>query len=128
MNSTYYAIVVISVFLAWLEKVSVHATAEYDFLRKQHSKSYIRKNKGSFWNFYFLMNFKNELPKFWFYCNFILGIWLFISAAASIIYGILWICGHQLSIILIPDIFCAIDIFLSCFRIVRIIIGHFKEK
>lgn len=126
MNTTHYGIMVLSVFVAWLEKVSIHGTAEYDYLRKNHSKSYIRKNKGHFWSFYFLLNFKNELPKFLFFCNFILGIWLFVSAAASIIYGVLWICGHQLTITLIPDIFCAIDICIIVFRYSRVLLQYFK--
>ena len=123
-----FFIVIVSVFPAWLEKVSLHASAEYDYLRRQHSKSYIKKHKGKWWRNYFLMNFKEELPPIIFYSNFFLGIWLLISTVNSIVGFVLMIIGYQGNLDCLVGFLCYIDIAIFVFRFIRVLIQHFDNK
>jgi len=127
MKEVNFCIIILSVFPAWLEKVSLHASAEYDYLRKSHSKSFIKKHKGKWWKNYFLINFKEELPPIIYFSNFVLGIWLLLCIAISIVGFILLIIGYQGNLDYIAKLLCYIDIAIFVFRFIRVLVQHFTQ-
>ncbi len=126
-NAAAYIIMILSPVFWLVSKLSIHYTILYENIRKNHSRSYIRKNRGSTINEYFLLDYKNEINGLLFYANLILGIMVIIGFAGSIVYLILAVLRYKLRIIIIPTIVCCIDIFLAAARTVRLIFDKLKK-
>ena len=127
-NSVAYIIMILSPFLWLVSKLSVHYTIMYDYMRKQHSKSYIKKKGGSIVERYFLTNFKSEINILLFYLNMFLGILVILGFVTSIIYMFLATVSYELHIIIIPKIVCYLDITLVIIRIIRLIDEKIHNK
>ncbi len=126
-NSAAYIIMILSPILWLVSKLSIHYTIVYENIRKKHSKSYIRKNRSSALNGYFLLDYKNEINGLLFYANLVLGVMVIAGFAGSIVYLILAVLRYKLRIIVIPTIVCGIDIFLAAARTVRLIFDKLKK-
>ena len=96
-----YLIMILTPFTFLITKLSIHYEC-YEYLRKNHSKSYIRKNKGKFIQSFFMITFRKELNNFYYYVNFLYGIFLVTSLVLAITYLVLWIFGYELRFLEIP--------------------------
>jgi hypothetical protein len=95
--------------------------------KKRNSKN-LRKRLGSFWQSYFLINFKNELGFWNFYTNAFLGVLLLAELILALIYAIILITGYQLKSMFIPNLIVFVDCFLMIARLIRQIIEKLFYK
>ena len=98
----------------------------FDNLRKKHSKTYIRKNKGGLFNIFFLINFRNDIKKDLYIYNIVVGFLLIFSMIGSIVYLILWISGYELKLHIMPDLTVRIIILFTYLRLLRLILDKIR--
>ena len=127
-NFAAYMIMILSPFFWLVSKLSIHYTILYDYVRKNHSKSYIKKNRRNLVDGYFMWDYKNEISSMLYYTNMALGVMVIIGFAGSIVYLSLATVGYRIKLIVIPTIVCYFDIFLGVARIVRLIFDKKAKK
>ena len=96
MDGAYYGVMIFMPIIWWILKISLSYRIYYIILRQSHSKTYIRRNKGSFWKAYLAWNFRFELSPIIFIANSIVGVILLISFPISLCYFTLWIINHKI--------------------------------
>lgn len=120
-DNTAYCLMILSPMLFLVSKLSVHYIIVNDILRMKHSKTFILKNKGTFFESFFLLKFKNEISRLLYYLNVFLGILLLIGIVLSLLYFVLWIIGYQIRCFVVPYSIMCVDILLVVIRIIRLI-------
>lgn len=116
-----YLIVILTPFTFLITKLSIHYEC-YEYIRKSHSKSYIRKNKGNFIQNFFMITFRKELNNFYYYVNFLYGIFLATSLVFGMAYFMMWIFGYELRFLEIPYLVAIVNLivwFIHLLNIVR---------
>ena len=109
--------------------ISVRYIIVEEQLRKRHSKTYMRKNKKSFFNHYFLWSYKNEIKKIYYFVYFYLALLLLAGIIVAIVYLVFWIIGHKTESTLVVYSCVFTDIILAVSREVRqIYTKFFKTK
>ena len=119
-NNAAYCVMIFSPFLFFNSKLSIHYTIVYSKLRKNHSKTYIKKTSGNFWERFFLSRFKAEIDMISYYTNMLLGVLVIVGTIIALIYFLLWVVGYKLQYMFIPYITIYIDVGLSIMRILRL--------
>jgi len=77
-------------------------------LRENHSKSFIKKKRSKkFLRRYFYLDFKKEIPCFWFFYNFFISIFVFLYP----LLGIAFIKSDDLFREYLLDVFCPVAFF-----------------
>lgn len=110
-DTTVYTIMVFSPVIYWQMFLNIRYTIVYTHLRSKHSKTFLKKHSASWISWLFLKKFKQELRKVWYYTNTCLVYLVFLRTLVAIVYLILWLSGHAISIMLIPYTFFSIDMF-----------------
>lgn len=126
-NGVIFCIMIFSPIVFLISKLSIHYTIIFDILREKHSKTFIKKHKGSFIQSYFVYNFKKEIGKGWFLINALLGILLLISLIFAFIYFILFVFDYHFQSTAIPELVLRLDVILTYFHVISLIYNKFVK-
>lgn len=127
MDTTHYLIIILSPIVVLLTKLSIKYTIIHNILRRKHSKTFLKKNRGNIVEEYFCLKYKNEIG-LWFYLNFSAGLLLFLEILLALVYSFLWAAGHTLKLVIIPYIVIIVDLTLVYIRFIRQIIDKILKK
>lgn len=118
-NTTAYMVIVFSPILYIQLQLNLRYSIVYSKIRRLHSKSFIKKNKGSFVEMLFMKHFKGDIGLFWYSLNFVTLVLTMLSLTMSIIYLVLWISGHQIQAVWVPWTWVYLDIVCSLLYLVK---------
>lgn len=127
-DSVAYSLMVFSpvVFLQlWL---NIRYDIVYISLRSNHSKSYLKKNKGTFLDWLFFKKYRDELNRLLYICHACLLWLLAASILLAVIYGFLWLLGHRIQHEWIPWLYAVLDIVVAGLFILKNIYDKFMRK
>lgn len=122
-NNTAYMIVVFSPILYMLLWLSARYYAVYTCLRSKHSKTFLKKNRGSMVAWLSLWRFRNDLSGFVFFWQVLTMAFWIASIVLACVYGALWIFGHQIRHMGIPSLYVKVDTVAACIYVVSIIVS-----
>lgn len=124
-----YIIIILSPVMYAVSFISIRYIIVEEQLRKHHSKTYMRKNKKSFFNHYFLWSYKSEIKKIYYFVYVYLALLLLAGTIVAIIYIIFCIIGYKTESTLIIYSCVFTDIVLAVAREIRqIYTKFFKAK
>ena len=127
-NSVAYSLIVFSPILFLQLWLSVRYDVVYISLRSKHSKTYLKKNKGTFWDWLFFKKYKDQLAKGLYICHAFL-LWLVaISILLAAVYGFLWLMQYRIRYEWIPWLYVGLDIVVTSLFILKLIYDKVKCK
>ncbi len=97
-----YLVIVLSPVVLLVPYLNIRYSIVYSVLRKKHSKTYLKKNKGTFWNWLFFCGYKKEIGRGWYFVNAAAVLLEMLSLLFAAVYLVLWVIGHTLQIVWIP--------------------------
>ena len=109
-DKTAYLIMVLSPLVFLLLFLSVRYTVVYGILRKQHSRTFIEKQKGQGLTWLLLSNFKQDMGSVWFGFHGFTLLAMALSICLAVGYLLLWIGKYPLKSYLLPHIMATADI------------------
>ena len=94
MENSIYLLIILFPIILLVQKVWASYLIE-NYLRINHSKTYIRKNKGNSWIIrFFCLDFRNEIPSYLFIKNLIICTGLLVSIFLGIVYFIKYLISY----------------------------------
>lgn len=127
-DSVAYPIMIFSPMIFLQLWLNIRHDIVYINLRGKHSKTYLKKNKGSFWDWLFFMKYRDELDRRLYICHTCL-LWLgTLSILLAVIYGFLWLLGHRIQHEWIPWLYAELDIVVTGLYILKIIYDRVMRK
>ena len=127
-NTAAYCLMVFSPILFIQLWLNIRYDIQYVHLRGKHSKTYLEKNRGSFWEWLFYKNFQNELDKGQYLSHSAL-LWLvMISLVVAMVYGVLYLAKHQIQYYWIPRLYAELDIVVANLFVLKNIHDKVKHK
>lgn len=127
-DSVAYSLVVFSPILLLQLWLSIRYDIAYISLRGKHSKTYLKKNKGTFWDRLFFKKYRGELGKRLYFCHACLLWMTAISMLLAILYGLLWFVGHSIQHEWVPRLYARLDIMITCFFMLKLIYDKVIRK
>ena len=101
-DSAAYLLMILSPIALFVPYLNIRYSIVYSVLRKKHSKTYLKKNKGPFWNWVFFCGYKKEIGRGWYFVNTAAVLLEMLSLLFAVVYLVLWMAGHTLQIAWIP--------------------------
>ena len=127
-DSVAYSLMVFSPMIFLQLWLNIRYDVVYISLRSKHSKTYLKRNKGTFWEWLFFKKYKDELNKRLYICHTCL-LWLvIISILLAVIYGVLWLGGHHIQYKWIPWLYVELDILGAGLFVLKIIYDKVMHK
>ena len=96
-QSTAYLIMILFPVIPWFFKLTISYKIRYKTPKLNVDKFY-KKNKTSFIKKFFYTDLKQRIKPVTFYCNLVAGFMLLLSIFVSLVYLLLAICKHTLSL------------------------------
>jgi hypothetical protein len=122
MNSvTAYLLMILSPVALLVPYLNIRYSIVYSVLRKNHSKTYLKKNKGSFGNRMFFHSYKAELGRGWYWVNAAALLLELFSLGLALAYLLLWIVGYTLQFLWIPQVWAHIIIAIYALYILKLL-------
>lgn len=118
MDIALYGVMIMAPIIYLVLKISISYRIHNIILRQKHSKTFIKRHKGSGFVAFFAWNFRKEIKPLVFIQNIVVGLLLVFSIPLAIIYFVLWTSSH---IIQYEFIVQGTAIFLVCLWAIHII-------
>lgn len=127
-DSVAYSLMVFSPMIFLQLWLNIRFDIVYISLRSKHSKTYLKKNKGMFWDWLFFNKYRDELNRRLYICHTCL-LWLVAaSILLAVIYGFLWLVGHAIQHEWIPCLYAELDIVVIGLYILKITYDKVMRK
>ena len=127
-DSVAYSLIVFSPMLFLHLWLNIRYDAVYISLRSKHSKTYLKKNKGTLCDMLFFKKYKDQLDRRLYVLHGCLLWIVIISILLAAVYGVLWLVGHHIQHKWLPWLYVEFDIGVTGLFILKLIYDKVMHK
>ena len=127
-DSVAYSLIVFSPMLFLHLWLNIRYDVIYISLRSKHSKTYLKKNKGTLWDMLFFKKYKDQLDIRLYVLHGCLLWIVIISILLAAVYGVLWLSGHHIQHEWLPWLYVEFDIGVAGLFILKLIYDKVMHK